>query len=157
MAYLTVRSQDGMYHISSQEFCLQFPDTEKNTRVLWLLLRAFHDPDTGKPVFTHEQIAKAFGYKHRQNIQNFEHEFNKCGKDLLAWRKSQTEEGKKFDAPWAGLAAKDIKPEATYQVLIDTRVAGDLEPDGSYRNFRLVPGTTVEAVKQRFLRRHVRP
>ena len=76
MASLNVISQDGMYQISSQDFCLQFPNTEKNTRVLWLLLRAFHDPDTGKPVFTHEQIAKAFGYTHRQNIQNFEQEFS---------------------------------------------------------------------------------
>ena len=30
------------------------------------------------------------------------------GKDLLAWRKNQTEKGKKFDRPWAGVAAKDI-------------------------------------------------
>jgi transposase-like protein len=85
MAYLNVQSQDGMYHISSQDFCFHFPDTGKNTRVVWLLLRAFHDPETGKPVFTHEQIAKAFGYTHRQNIQNFEQEFNTCGGDLLAY------------------------------------------------------------------------
>lgn len=85
MAYLKVTSQDGMYHISSQDFCIQFPDTEKNTRVLWLLLRSLHEPDTGKPLFTHEQIAKAFGYKARQNIQNFEQEFTKCGGDLLAY------------------------------------------------------------------------
>jgi transposase-like protein len=85
MAYLTVRSQNGRYHISSQDFYLQFPDTEQNTRVLWLVLRAFHDPETGKPVFTHEQIAQAFGYTHRQNIQNFEQEFKKCGEDLLAY------------------------------------------------------------------------
>jgi transposase-like protein len=85
MADLTVESQDGMYHISSQDFYLQFPNTEKNTRVLWLLLRAFHEPETGKPLFTHEQIAKAFGYKHRQNIQNFEREFKQCGEDILAY------------------------------------------------------------------------
>lgn len=85
MADLTVRCQDGMYHISSQGFCFQFPATEKNTRVIWLLLRAFRDPDTGKSIFTHEQIAKAFGYKHRQNIQNFEREFNACGSDILAY------------------------------------------------------------------------
>ena len=63
MASLNVSRQDGMYQIRSQAFCLHFPETEKNTRVLWLLLRAFHDLDTGKPVFTHEQIAKAFGYQ----------------------------------------------------------------------------------------------
>jgi transposase-like protein len=85
MADLHVTSQDGMYHIRSQDFCIQFPDTEKNTRVLWLLLRSLHESDSGKPLFTYEQIAKAFGYKARQNIQNFEQEFNKCGGDLLAY------------------------------------------------------------------------
>jgi hypothetical protein len=50
-----------------------------------LLLRALHDPDTGKPFFTHEHIAKAFGYQARQNIQNFEQEFKKCVRDLLAY------------------------------------------------------------------------
>jgi transposase-like protein len=85
MANLTVETHDGMYHIRSQGFCLQFPETEKNTRVLWLLLRAFYDPDTGKKLFTHEQIAKAFGYKARQNIQNFEQEFRHCGEDILAY------------------------------------------------------------------------
>ena len=85
MANLNVETHDGMYHIRSQEFCLQFPETEKNTRVLWLLLRAFHDPETGKHLFTHEQIAKAFGYKSRQNIQNFERTFRQCGEDILAY------------------------------------------------------------------------
>ncbi len=79
------------------------------------------------------------------------------GKDLLAWRENQTEEGKKFDQPWAGLAAKDIKPEATYQVLFGDSVASDLEPEGSYRDFQFVPETAFEAVRQRFLRRHVKP
>ena len=85
MAYLNVSSQDGMYHISSQDFCVQFPDTEKNKQVFCLLLRTLQDPETGKPLFTHEQIAKAFGYKARQNTQNFEQEFKKCGGDLLAY------------------------------------------------------------------------
>ncbi len=61
MAYLTVSTQDDIYHIRSQDVCRQFPNTEKDTRVLWLLLRAIHDPDTGTPMFTHEQIATAFG------------------------------------------------------------------------------------------------
>jgi transposase-like protein len=85
MAYLNVMSHDGMYQITSQDFCIRFPDTEKNTRVLWLLLRALYAPETGKPFFTHGQIAKAFGYKAGQNIQNFEQIFNKCGGDILAY------------------------------------------------------------------------
>ncbi|MCP4376794.1 MAG: hypothetical protein GY794_11540 [bacterium] len=85
MAYLKVESQHGMYHISRQDVCLQFPETGKNTRVLWLLLRAFHDPDTGKLIFTHGHITKAFHDKRRQNIQHVEREFNACGGDIPAY------------------------------------------------------------------------
>ena len=41
MANLSVEIHDGMYHISSQDICLHFPETESNTKILWLLLRAF--------------------------------------------------------------------------------------------------------------------
>ena len=79
------------------------------------------------------------------------------GRDLLAWRTSRTEQGRKFAGPWAGLDARDIKPEATYQVLIDTNAASGLEPDGSYRDYRFIPETAVEAVKRRFADRCVKP
>ena len=54
MANLTVEMHDDLYHIRSQDFYLQFPDAEKNTRILWLLLRTFHEPENGKLLFTYE-------------------------------------------------------------------------------------------------------
>ena len=83
MANLSVGTHDGLYHISSQGVCLHFPKTKTHTKVLWLLLRACQDSETGKSLFTFAQIAKAFGHKSRQNIQNFEQDFRRCGEDIL--------------------------------------------------------------------------
>ena len=85
MANLNVECHDGMYQISSQAFSLQCSQTDANKKVLCLFLRALQHPETGKAFFTHEHIAKAFGYKARQNTQNFEQDLKKCGGDLLAY------------------------------------------------------------------------
>lgn len=85
MAYLDVICQNNMYHITSQAFCLEFKNTPANKKVLCLFLRALRSSQDGKHVFTHEQIAHAFGYKQRQNTQNFEQELHKCDDDLLGY------------------------------------------------------------------------
>jgi transposase-like protein len=85
MAHLEVSCQNNMYHIRSQEFCLHFKKTPANKKVLWVFLRALRSSKDSKPFFTHEQIAQAFGYTHRQNTQNFEQELHKCDDDLLAY------------------------------------------------------------------------
>lgn len=85
MANLTIDIHDGLYHITSQDFFLQFPDTVANKKVVCLFLRALRCRETGKPLFTHQQLATAFGYPARQNIQNFEQEFHACHSDLLAY------------------------------------------------------------------------
>jgi transposase-like protein len=151
MAYLTVKSQHGMYHIRSQDFCLQFSETEKNTRVLWLLLRAFCHPDSGKPLFTHEQIAKAFGYKHRQNIQNFEQEFHQCGRDILAYlqRKCKVDTSV-VDAVAAVLRQHPLAPATELCPLVLERLnRTDLTPANIRTALQQVPCSVIRPLLQR--------
>ncbi len=54
-----------------------------NQKVLCLFLCGLRRPDTGKPLFTNQQLATAFGYSARQHVQNFEQEFRACESDLL--------------------------------------------------------------------------
>jgi transposase-like protein len=85
MANLTLNRQDNQVVIRSQGFSLSLNDTWANQKVLCILLRALTSPETGKPLFTYQQLADAFGYRHRQNIQNFWQEWEQCGYDLLAY------------------------------------------------------------------------
>ena len=151
MAHLNVISQDGMYHIRSQDFCIQFPDTEKNTRVLWLLLRALHDPDTGKPFFTHEQIAKAFGYQARQNIQNFEQEFKKCGGDLLAYLQRKCKvDASVVEAVGEVLRQHPLAPATKlYPLVLERLNRTDLTPDNIRTALHQVPCSVIRPVLQR--------
>jgi len=85
MAYVDVVRQDNRVVIRSQDFCLTFNDTWPNQKVLVIVLRALRSPETGKPLFTYQQLADGFGYQHRQNIQNFWQEFEQRGADFLAY------------------------------------------------------------------------
>ena len=150
MANLTVEIQNDMYHIRSQDFYLQFPNTEKNTRVIWLLLRAFHDPTTGKHVFTHEQIAKAFGYKHRQNIQNFEQEFQKCGCDLLAYLQRKCKvDASVVEAVTEVLRRHPLAPATELCPLVLERLnRSDVTPDNIRTALHKVPCSVIRPILQ---------
>jgi transposase-like protein len=82
MAHLTVEIQDNRIEIRSQAFSCEFPDVGKNRKSLFVFLRALCSPETGKALFTHQQIAEAFGYHDRQNIDNFVGEFRQSGEDF---------------------------------------------------------------------------
>ena len=81
MAHLEVTFHDKTMDIRGQGFYLKFPDVGKNKKALLPLLRAF-STDTGEAVFTYQEIADAFGYKARQNVENFVAEFHANGEDL---------------------------------------------------------------------------
>jgi transposase-like protein len=151
MAKLTVETHDGMYHISSQDFCLQFPNTENNTKVLWLLLRAVHDPNTGKSLFTYEEIAKAFGYTHRQNIQNYEQDFRQCGEDILAYLQRKC----KVDASVVESVAEVLRqhplaPATDLCPLVQERLnRPDLTPPNIRKAIGQVPCSVIRPILQR--------
>ncbi len=82
MTHLEVKIQDQHIQIESQAFCCTFLDVGKNRKSLFVFLRALCSPETGKTLFTHQQIAEAFGYPDRQNIDNFLREFRQSGEDF---------------------------------------------------------------------------
>lgn len=151
MANLTVETHDGMYHIRSQELYLQFPSTEKNTRVLWLLLRACHHPDTGNPLFTYEQIAKAFGQKSRQHIQNFDGAFKACGSDILSSLQRQCQvDDAVVDAVAALLRQFPLAPATELCPLVQERLSRpDLTPSNIRKAIQQVPCSVIRPLLQR--------
>lgn len=65
---------------------LQLPDTWNNRRVMMVLLRLFVGAN-GKPLMTFAEIAQAFGYPDRRNVNNFWREFEQSGCDFLDYLK----------------------------------------------------------------------
>lgn len=58
-------------------------DEEKqNRKSLSIFLRAWCDPQTGKALFTYQQIADALGYKARQDPDNFWRQFEASGRQF---------------------------------------------------------------------------
>jgi transposase-like protein len=85
MAYLTVEIKDKTMFIRSQAFCCEFQDTDENQKALFVFLRLLSCPDTGKKLFTYQQIADAFGKNDRRDIHNFVRDFVKRGGDFLQY------------------------------------------------------------------------
>jgi len=75
MAQLEVEFMDATMRIQSQGFSCEFPEIDKNKKAVLVFLRSLCCPDTGKPLFTYQQLADAFEYKARQNVANFVAEF----------------------------------------------------------------------------------
>jgi len=75
MAQIEVEFTDTTLRIRSQAFSCEFPEVEKNKKAILVFLRSLCSPETGKPLFTYQELADAFGYKARQNVENFLAEF----------------------------------------------------------------------------------
>jgi transposase-like protein len=151
MAHLDVVCQDNSYLIMSQGFYLHFPKTPANKKVLCLLLRALRSPETGKTFFRHEQIANAFGYKSRQNTQNFEQELKKCGGDLLNYLQHK----RKVDTSVVQAVTEVVRRRPlAFAPQICERVSArlgrtDLTPANIRTALKAVPCTVIRPVLQR--------
>jgi transposase-like protein len=151
MARLDVICQDSMYHIMSQDFCLQFKKTPANKKVLCLFLRALRSPETGKALFTHKQVSHSFAYKKRQNTQNFSQELGKCDGDLLAYLQHK----RKVDAEVVKALTEIVRhfPLAKATQLCPKVVAKLDRPDLTPANIRTalqeVPCTVIRPILQR--------
>ena len=89
MAHLEVENQNNTMVIRSQAFCCEFQDVGKNRKALFAFFRAFCSPETGKPLFTYQRLADAFGYRARQNVENFVAEFHLSGDDFYTYLSCQ--------------------------------------------------------------------
>lgn len=83
MAHLEVKFHENRLEIISQAFCCEIHDTWENRKVLFVFLRVLCFPETGKPLFSYQAIADAFGYQARQNIHNFVREYEQCNENLF--------------------------------------------------------------------------
>jgi hypothetical protein len=102
MAFLEIKIYYTKLMIRSQEFCCELPDTGANRKVLFGLLRLLCRSETGKPLFTCQTLAEAFGYPDRRNIQNFLQEFWACAADLGAYGQRK----RKVDATVVGSSGR---------------------------------------------------
>jgi transposase-like protein len=85
MAHLLVEINENSICIRSQAFCCEFQETETNRKALFVFLRLLSCPETGKPLFTYQQLADGFGKKDRRDIDNFVREFRTRGGDFLSY------------------------------------------------------------------------
>lgn len=85
MAHLTVEIKDKIISIRSQAFCCEFQDTDENQKALFVFLRLLSCPETGKALFTYQQLADGFGKNDRRDIHNFVGDFRKRGGDFLRY------------------------------------------------------------------------
>jgi hypothetical protein len=85
MAHLEVEIKDKIIHIRSQVFCCEFQESDENQKALFVFLRSLSSPETGKALFTNQQIADAFGKKDRRDIDNFVRDFRKRDDDFLKY------------------------------------------------------------------------
>jgi transposase-like protein len=83
MASLDVKFHGNRVEITSQAFCCDIHDTWENRKVWFVVLRALCCPESGKPLFSYQAIADAFGYNARQNINNFVREYEQCDENLF--------------------------------------------------------------------------
>lgn len=90
MAHLEVEIKDKRIKVRSQAFCVEFLDVGKNKKAILVLLRSLCSPETGKPLFTYQQIADAFEYAARQNVENFVAEFHGAHDDFKEFLSRET-------------------------------------------------------------------
>jgi transposase-like protein len=89
MAHLVVEIKDKTIYIRSQAFCAQFQDHDENQKALFVFLRSLSCPETGKALFTHQQLADAFEKKDRRDIDNFVRIFRRRGGNFLSYLERQ--------------------------------------------------------------------
>ena len=83
MAHLTGEIQDQTICIPSQAWCCPFQDTDENQNALFVFLRLLSCPETGKALFSSQQLAEAFGNNDRREMNTVVRDFVKRGGDFL--------------------------------------------------------------------------
>ena len=83
MIEVKFNTQTSTIQVIIQQGCqLQVPDTWNNKRLLLILLRLLQG-NNDKPLMSFAEIAQAFGYADRRNVNNLWREFELSGMDFL--------------------------------------------------------------------------
>jgi transposase-like protein len=115
MTSLEVKFNGNRLEIISQVFCCEIHDTWENRKVWFVILRSLCSPETGKRLFSYQRIADAFGYKARQNINNYVREYEQCDENLFDYLRHK----RKVDP----VVVEAVREELVKDVLAET---GDL-------------------------------
>jgi hypothetical protein len=83
MAFLTGERQNTTFVVKTPAGMWEVANTWLNEKVFLIFLRLWQD-DTGKAVYTFQEIAEAFGYADRRNVHNYWREFVACGTEFFA-------------------------------------------------------------------------
>jgi transposase-like protein len=79
MAYLEVVKEDNRLVIKTQYEKWEIEDEQENRKAFFIFLRSAVNNETGKPLYTFQEIADAFEYNDRRDINNYWREFQACG------------------------------------------------------------------------------
>ncbi len=167
MAHLEVTVHNSMFDVRSQGFCWKFPTTGKNKKAILPILRSFYDPDTGKPLFTDQEIADALGYKARQNVDNFLAEHRSVDGDMHQYLSPNNAKHDRLSEPIAEqilaspllgihshyVAFLEAHPEETLSETTFRKYAGELDVLTLLKRIQaLFPQTSDEFDAKRYLR-----
>lgn len=75
MAELMIEEKDSTFVIRTPSGSWEFANDATNKKLSLIFLRAWQDDQTGKPLYTFQAIAEAFGYEDRRNVNNYWREF----------------------------------------------------------------------------------
>lgn len=78
MAYLEVENRESTLVVKTGLGAMELSNDQVNKKLCLIFLRMWTDLESGKAIYTYQQIADAFGYADRRNVHNFWQEFMEC-------------------------------------------------------------------------------
>jgi transposase-like protein len=103
------QSQEKKIGVTIGDMRIELKDSQPNRKTLSVIIRELKCLESGKPVFTFQEIADNLGYEARQNTNNFYREFHANGEDFLAFLSRQNTlkeqvfpliEAQVLESPW---------------------------------------------------------
>ena len=145
MADLKVLFQENRCKIISQVFCCDLHDTWENRKVLFVMLRSLCSPTTGKPFFSYQCLADAFGYKARQNIHNYVREYEQCDENFFEYlRHKRKIEPLVVEAVYVELSQDILAKTETVRVQVNQRLGReDITSENIRTAFTQIPCTVI--------------
>ncbi len=103
------QSQTNTIGVTRGDMRIELNDTQPNRKTLSVIIRELKSCESGKPIFTFQEIAESLGYEARQNTNNVYREFHANGEDFLAFLSRQNTlkeqtfpliEAQVLESPW---------------------------------------------------------
>jgi hypothetical protein len=79
---MNVYLEDNQFLISGQGLCLSWPDVGINRKLAVVFLRSLRSAQTGRPLFTLQELSGIVGSRNRQAASEHMEQFRGCGEDF---------------------------------------------------------------------------